>query len=192
MDIIECHFEFSGFDDSLVKAGTSVYLWNLVRQFRDAGHWLSALTPSHGLLKEFSDVITARLDTRRERADSPRPPAPAGSPGTQRHGDSSRSSRNASTAHHQPTPTQQTHNPLTAPLPDAGTGHSTRTGDRIEITWTARNATAVQIINPTDADHTYQLAHDDTTTFTGTIPTTNTETSPYSSPAPAGTAPGPS
>ncbi|MFE4824995.1 hypothetical protein ACFRFU_53530 [Streptomyces sp. NPDC056704] len=50
MHIIECHFEFSGFDDHLVKAGTSAYLWNLARQFRDAGHRAGAVTPAHGLL----------------------------------------------------------------------------------------------------------------------------------------------
>ncbi|MFI0163484.1 NUDIX domain-containing protein [Streptomyces sp. NPDC017095] len=50
MHIIECHFEFSGFDDHLVKAGTSVYLWNLARQFRDQGHRVGAVTPAHGLL----------------------------------------------------------------------------------------------------------------------------------------------
>ncbi len=50
MDIIECHFEFSGYDDQLVKAGTSVYLWNLVRQFRDTGHQVTAVTAAHGLL----------------------------------------------------------------------------------------------------------------------------------------------
>jgi glycosyltransferase involved in cell wall biosynthesis len=48
--IIECHFEFSGYDDQLVKAGTSVYLWNLVRQFRDKGHRVTAVTAAHGLL----------------------------------------------------------------------------------------------------------------------------------------------
>ncbi|SOR77835.1 glycosyltransferase [Streptomyces chartreusis] len=50
MRIVECHYEFTGFDDSLVRAGTSVYLWNLVRKFRDAGHDVSAVTPAHGLL----------------------------------------------------------------------------------------------------------------------------------------------
>lgn len=50
MDIIECDFEFSGFDDYLVKAGTSVYLWNLCRKFRAAGHSVTCLTPAHGLL----------------------------------------------------------------------------------------------------------------------------------------------
>lgn len=50
MEIFECDFEFSGFDDHLVKAGTSVYLWNLCRQFHAAGHGVTALTPAHGLL----------------------------------------------------------------------------------------------------------------------------------------------
>ncbi|MFE9251064.1 glycosyltransferase [Streptomyces sp. NPDC007088] len=50
MRIIECHIEFSGYDDQLVKAGTSVYLWNLVRQFRAAGHRTGAVTAAHGLL----------------------------------------------------------------------------------------------------------------------------------------------
>ena len=50
MHIIECDFEFSGFDDHLVKAGTSVYLWHLCRQFRAAGHRVTGLTPAHGLL----------------------------------------------------------------------------------------------------------------------------------------------
>jgi len=53
--IIECHFEFSGFDDHLVKAGTSVYLWNLVRQFKAAGHEVTAVTPAHGLLPELRE-----------------------------------------------------------------------------------------------------------------------------------------
>jgi glycosyltransferase AcbS len=48
--IIECDFEFTGFDDRLVKAGTSVYLWNLCRKFRAAGHRVTGLTPAHGLL----------------------------------------------------------------------------------------------------------------------------------------------
>ncbi|GAA4958753.1 glycosyltransferase [Actinoplanes utahensis] len=50
MHIIECHFECTGFDHRLVRAGTSVYLWNLVRQFRDRGHRVTTLTASHGLL----------------------------------------------------------------------------------------------------------------------------------------------
>jgi glycosyltransferase AcbS len=75
LHIIECHFEFSGFDDHLVKAGTSVYLWNLVRQFRAAGHRVTAVTPAHGLLPylrkkyeiarldwQLSDEVPIRLD----------------------------------------------------------------------------------------------------------------------------------
>lgn len=54
MRIIECHFEFSGFDEHLVKAGTSVYLWNLVRQFKAAGHETGAVTAAHGLLPEIA------------------------------------------------------------------------------------------------------------------------------------------
>jgi glycosyltransferase AcbS len=50
VNIIECDFEFSGYDDHLVKAGTSVYLWNLCRQFHVAGHQVTCLTPAHGLL----------------------------------------------------------------------------------------------------------------------------------------------
>ncbi|MEO3751900.1 glycosyltransferase [Streptomyces sp. B6B3] len=50
MRIVECYHDFTGFDDRLVRAGTSVYLWNLVRKFRDAGHDVSAVTPAHGLL----------------------------------------------------------------------------------------------------------------------------------------------
>ena len=55
MDIIECDFEFSGFDDHLVKAGTSVYLWNLCQQFRAAGHHVTGLTPAHGLLGRLAE-----------------------------------------------------------------------------------------------------------------------------------------
>ncbi|HEX6527948.1 MAG TPA: glycosyltransferase [Streptosporangiaceae bacterium] len=75
MNIIECDFEFSGFDDHLVKAGTSVYLWNLCRQFRAAGHNVTCLTPAHGLLGRlrerhvvstldwrYTDTIPVRLD----------------------------------------------------------------------------------------------------------------------------------
>lgn len=54
MDIIECDFEFSGFDDRLVKAGTSVYLWNLCQKFRAAGHRVTGLTPAHGLLGQLA------------------------------------------------------------------------------------------------------------------------------------------
>ncbi|MEW2113941.1 glycosyltransferase [Streptomyces sp. NPDC005474] len=73
--IIECHFEFTGFDDHLVKAGTSVYLWNIVRQFKAAGHRTGAVTAAHGLLDaiaekhtvtdlnwRFADRIPVRLD----------------------------------------------------------------------------------------------------------------------------------
>ncbi len=75
MHIVECHLEFSGFDEHLVKAGTSVYLWNLVRQFRAAGHRVTAVTPMHGLLPylqtkhellkldwQFVDEVPVRLD----------------------------------------------------------------------------------------------------------------------------------
>lgn len=50
MNIIECHFEFGGYDDRLVRGGISVYLWNLSRQFRAAGHQVTGLTAGHGLL----------------------------------------------------------------------------------------------------------------------------------------------
>ena len=63
MNIIECHFEFGGFDDHLVRGGISVYLWNLCRQFRAAGHRVTALTAAHGLLPEL----------RRYRTDGPAP-----------------------------------------------------------------------------------------------------------------------
>jgi glycosyltransferase involved in cell wall biosynthesis len=63
MDIIECDFEFSGFDDHLVKAGTSVYLWNLCRQFHAAGHRVTAVTPAHGLLSRVRERHpVSRLD----------------------------------------------------------------------------------------------------------------------------------
>jgi glycosyltransferase involved in cell wall biosynthesis len=55
VNIIECHFEFGGFDDHLVKAGVSVYLWNLCRQFRAAGHQVTGLTAAHGLLPWLRD-----------------------------------------------------------------------------------------------------------------------------------------
>lgn len=55
MTVIECHFEFGGFDDHLVKGGISVYLWNLCRQFRDAGVPVSGLTAAHGLLPRLRD-----------------------------------------------------------------------------------------------------------------------------------------
>lgn len=65
MDIIECDFEFSGYDDHLVKAGTSVYLWNLCRQFRAAGHSVTCLTPAHGLLGRLRErYAVSTLDWR--------------------------------------------------------------------------------------------------------------------------------
>lgn len=67
MHIIECHLEFSGYDDHLVKAGTSVYLWNLAQQFRAAGHRVTAITAAHGLLPDLEDRHTLeRLDWRFE------------------------------------------------------------------------------------------------------------------------------
>jgi glycosyltransferase involved in cell wall biosynthesis len=60
MNIIECHFEFGGFDDHLVKGGISVYLWNLCRRFRAAGHTVTAVTAAHGLLgrlRERHDLV---------------------------------------------------------------------------------------------------------------------------------------
>jgi len=67
--IIECHFEYSGFDDHLVKAGTPIYLWNLSQQFVAAGHRVSAVTPAHGLLESLRDKhdvvdLEWRLDER--------------------------------------------------------------------------------------------------------------------------------
>ena len=50
MSVIECHLEFGGFDDRLVKGGISVYLWDLCRALRDRGTRVSALTAAHGLL----------------------------------------------------------------------------------------------------------------------------------------------
>ncbi len=77
MNIIECHFEFGGFDDHLVKGGISVYLWNLCRQFRAAGHQVTGLTAAHGLIPRLRDrheittlgwrasaAIPVRLDPR--------------------------------------------------------------------------------------------------------------------------------
>jgi glycosyltransferase involved in cell wall biosynthesis len=52
VNIIECHFEFGGFDDRLVRGGISVYLWNLCRQFRATGQMVTGLTAAHGLLPE--------------------------------------------------------------------------------------------------------------------------------------------
>jgi glycosyltransferase AcbS len=52
VNIVECHFELGGFNDRLVRGGISVYLWNLCRQFSIAGHQVTGLTASHGLLPE--------------------------------------------------------------------------------------------------------------------------------------------
>jgi glycosyltransferase AcbS len=71
MDIIECDFEFSGFDDHLVKAGTSVYLWNLCRQFRAAGHSVTCLTPAHGLLGRLRERYPVRTLDWRYTAEIP-------------------------------------------------------------------------------------------------------------------------
>ncbi|HEX4727689.1 MAG TPA: glycogen/starch synthase, partial [Jatrophihabitans sp.] len=50
MTVVECHLEFGGFDDGLVKGGISVYLWDLCRALRDRDVRVCALTASHGLL----------------------------------------------------------------------------------------------------------------------------------------------
>jgi glycosyltransferase AcbS len=50
VNVTECHLEFGGFDDRLVKGGISVYLWNLCRALHRHGTPVSALTASHGLL----------------------------------------------------------------------------------------------------------------------------------------------
>lgn len=52
MNIIECDFEFGGFDDQLVRGGICAYLWNLCRQFDTSGHEVTALTAGHGLPPE--------------------------------------------------------------------------------------------------------------------------------------------
>jgi glycosyltransferase AcbS len=52
VNIVECHFEFAGFDDHLVKGGISVYTWNLSRCFVAAGHSVRGVTAGHGLLDE--------------------------------------------------------------------------------------------------------------------------------------------
>jgi glycosyltransferase involved in cell wall biosynthesis len=50
LNIVECHLEFGGFDDRLIKGGISVYLWNLCGEFAAAGHRVTAVTAAHGLL----------------------------------------------------------------------------------------------------------------------------------------------
>jgi glycosyltransferase AcbS len=52
VNIVECHFEFGGFDDHLVKGGISVYTWNLSRSFAAAGHMVRGVTAGHGVLDE--------------------------------------------------------------------------------------------------------------------------------------------
>ena len=54
MTVVECHLEFGGFDDRLVKGGISVYLWDLCRALRDRGTRVVALTASHGLLAQLT------------------------------------------------------------------------------------------------------------------------------------------
>jgi glycosyltransferase involved in cell wall biosynthesis len=71
VDIIECDFEFSGFEDHLVKAGTAVYLWNLCRQFRAAGHRVTALTPAHGMLDRLRERYTVSAIDWQYKADIP-------------------------------------------------------------------------------------------------------------------------
>jgi glycosyltransferase AcbS len=48
--VVECYFEFGGFDFRLLKGGVSVYLWNLSRRFAAQGHRVSVVTASHGQL----------------------------------------------------------------------------------------------------------------------------------------------
>ncbi|HET6209541.1 MAG TPA: hypothetical protein VFD94_04120, partial [Jatrophihabitans sp.] len=63
MSIVECHLEFGGFDDGLVKGGISVYLWDLCRALRDRGGQVSALTASHGLLARLREQhVLTELD----------------------------------------------------------------------------------------------------------------------------------
>ncbi|MFD5319530.1 glycosyltransferase [Streptomyces sp. NPDC127098] len=50
--VVECHFEFGGFDHRFVKGGISVYLWNLSRALRARGLRVSGLTAAHGTLPE--------------------------------------------------------------------------------------------------------------------------------------------
>ncbi|GAB2914009.1 glycosyltransferase [Streptomyces mayteni] len=51
-NVVECHFEFGGFDHRFVKGGISVYLWNLSRALRDRGLAVSGLTAAHGTVPE--------------------------------------------------------------------------------------------------------------------------------------------
>ena len=63
VNIIECHFEFGGFDDQLVRGGISVYMWNLCRQFSPSGHAVTGLTAGHGLLPERGAATTWKIST---------------------------------------------------------------------------------------------------------------------------------
>ncbi|MEW1872421.1 glycogen/starch synthase [Streptomyces caelestis] len=52
MHIIETYFECCGFDHTFLQGGTSVYLWNLSREFAARGHRVSLVTPAHGRLDD--------------------------------------------------------------------------------------------------------------------------------------------
>ncbi|MCP3803614.1 glycosyltransferase [Allokutzneria sp. A3M-2-11 16] len=59
MNVVECHYEFGGFDHRLVKGGISVYLWNLSQALSARGVGVSGLTAAHGalpLLRQDYDV----------------------------------------------------------------------------------------------------------------------------------------
>ncbi|GAA4035123.1 hypothetical protein GCM10022247_70720 [Allokutzneria multivorans] len=59
MNVVECHYEFGGFDHRLVKGGISVYLWNLSQALSARGVGVSGLTAAHGalpLLREHYDM----------------------------------------------------------------------------------------------------------------------------------------
>ncbi|MFD7303380.1 glycosyltransferase [Streptomyces pharetrae] len=58
MHIIETYFECCGFDHTFLQGGTSVYLWNLSREFAARGHRVSLVTPAHGRL----DDLRGRYD----------------------------------------------------------------------------------------------------------------------------------
>ncbi|MFH9725776.1 glycosyltransferase [Streptomyces sp. NPDC017254] len=52
LHIIETYFECCGFDHTFLQGGTSVYLWNLSREFARRGHRVSIVTPAHGRLDD--------------------------------------------------------------------------------------------------------------------------------------------
>ncbi|MEW1927123.1 glycosyltransferase [Streptomyces sp. NPDC088360] len=58
LHIIETYFECCGFDHTFLQGGTSVYLWNLSREFAARGHRVSIVTPAHGRL----DDLRARYE----------------------------------------------------------------------------------------------------------------------------------